>query len=71
MQTISKEQLKKANSLFKLYNINTFIIDDKIFVNLGDIELEISKEEIKERAKQFENNTTNFSFDSEGNNVII
>ena len=71
MQTISKEQLKKANSLFELYNINTFIIDDKIFVNLGDIELEISKEEIKERAKQFENKTTNFSFDDEGNNIII
>tara|TARA_R110000803_G_scaffold128565_1_gene196030 strand:+ start:475 stop:690 length:216 start_codon:yes stop_codon:yes gene_type:complete len=71
MNTISKEQLKKANSLFKLYNINTFIKDNKIFINLGDIELEISKEEIKERAKQFENKTTNFSFDSEGNNIII
>tara|TARA_R110000787_G_scaffold281144_1_gene392308 strand:+ start:1381 stop:1596 length:216 start_codon:yes stop_codon:yes gene_type:complete len=71
MNTISKEQLKKANSLFKLYNINTFIKDNKIFINLGDIELEISKEEIKERAKQFENKTTNFSFDDEGNNVVI
>tara|TARA_R100000908_G_scaffold46352_1_gene22698 strand:+ start:7702 stop:7887 length:186 start_codon:yes stop_codon:yes gene_type:complete len=47
--------LTQANELFKLYQINTFIKDNKIFLNLGNIEIEISKEEIKERAKQFIN----------------
>ena len=45
--------LTQANELFKLYQINTFIKDNKIFLNLGNIEVEISKEEIKERAKQY------------------
>ena len=35
------------NKFFALYQINTFIKDSKIFINLGDIELEISKEEIE------------------------
>ena len=47
--------LQQANELFKLYDINTFIKDNKIFLNLGDIEIEISKEEIKQRANQFIN----------------
>ena len=50
---MKKETLKQANKLFALYQINTFIKDDKIFLNLGNIEIEISKEEIKERAKQY------------------
>ena len=52
---MKKETLQQANKLFELYQINTFIKDNKIFLNLGNIELEISKEEIKERAKQFVN----------------
>tara|TARA_R100001082_G_scaffold79571_1_gene46890 strand:+ start:656 stop:823 length:168 start_codon:yes stop_codon:yes gene_type:complete len=47
------DTLNNANKLFAIYQINTFIKDNKIFVNLGDIELEISQEEIKERAKQY------------------
>ena len=50
MKTIT---LKQANKFFALYQINTFIKDNKIFLNLGDIELELSKEEIKARAKQY------------------
>ena len=50
---MNKETLQQANKLFALYKLDTFIKDDKIFLNLGNIELEISKEEIKERAKQF------------------
>ena len=52
---MKKETLQQANKFFALYQINTFIKDNKIFINLGDIELEISKEEIKERAKQYIN----------------
>lgn len=48
------EQIKKANRFFALYGINTFIKDNKIFLNLGNIEIEISKEEIKDRANQYE-----------------
>jgi cytidylate kinase len=52
---MKRETLEKANELFKLYDINTFIKDNKIFLNLGDIEIQISKEEIKARASQFIN----------------
>ena len=52
---MKKETLQQANKLFAHYQINTFIKDDKIFLNLGNIELEISKEEIKARAKQYIN----------------
>ena len=52
---MKKETLIKANKLLALYEINTFIKDNKIFLNLGNIELELSKEEIKARAKQYNN----------------
>ena len=52
---MKKETLQQANKLFALYQINTFIKDDKIFLNLGNLELEISKEEIKARASQYIN----------------
>lgn len=52
---MTKETLHQANKFFALYQINTFIKDNKIFLNLGNIEIEISKEEIKERAKQYIN----------------
>ena len=52
---INKQTLQQADKLFALYQINTFIKDNKMFLNLGDIEIEISKEEIKERAKQYIN----------------
>ena len=57
-KTISRTRAKEliqANKLFALYQINTFIKDNKIFLNLGNIEIEISKEEIKARAKQYTN----------------
>ena len=50
---MKQKTLNNANKLFALYQINTFIKDNKIFVNLGDIELQISDEEIEERAKQY------------------
>ena len=50
---MEKETLIKANKFFALYQLDTFIKDNKIFLNLGDIEIEISKEEIKERAEQY------------------
>ena len=50
---MEKEILIKANKFFALYQLDTFIKDNKIFLNLGDIEIEISKEEIKERAEQY------------------
>ena len=52
---MKKEPLQQANKFFALYQIDTFIKDNKIFLNLGNIELEISKEEIKARAKQYIN----------------
>ena len=52
---MKKEKLQQANKFFALYQINTFIKDNKIFLDLGNIELELSKEEIKERAKQYIN----------------
>ena len=76
---MKKETLKQANKLFALYQINTFIKDDKIFLNLGNIEIEISKEEIKDRAKQYnkekylikQEEVSHFEFDKDGNNIII
>tara|TARA_R110000737_G_scaffold92875_1_gene126020 strand:+ start:247 stop:420 length:174 start_codon:yes stop_codon:yes gene_type:complete len=50
---MKKETLQQANRFFALYGINTFIKDNKIFLNLGNVEIEISKEEIKDRAKQY------------------
>ena len=52
---MEKKTLQQANKLFSLYQINTFVKDNTIFINFGDIELEISKKEIKERAKQYIN----------------
>jgi S-adenosylhomocysteine hydrolase len=52
---MKKETLQQANEIFKRYDINTFIKDNTIFINLGNIELELSKEEIKARAKQYIN----------------
>ena len=49
---MKQKTLNNANKLFALYQINTFIKDNKIFIDLGNIELEISKEEIEFRAKQ-------------------
>ena len=50
---MKEETLKQANKLFALYQINTYIKDNTIFLNLGNIEIEISKEEIKDRARQY------------------
>jgi len=52
---MKKQTLEQANKFFALYQMNTFIKDNKIFLNLGNIEIEISKEEIKARANQFIN----------------
>ena len=50
---MKKETLKNANKIFALYQLNTFIKDNKIFLNLGNIEVELSKEEIEYRSKQY------------------
>tara|TARA_R100000655_G_scaffold5935_2_gene17643 strand:- start:1691 stop:1858 length:168 start_codon:yes stop_codon:yes gene_type:complete len=52
---MKKETLEQANKLFALYQLDTFIKDNKMFLNLGNIEIEISKEEIKARANQYNN----------------
>ena len=57
---MNTETLQLANKFFTLYQINTFIKDDKIFLNLGNIEIEISKEEIEARAKQYINSKNKY-----------
>ena len=52
---MTKETLIKANKFFALYQLDTFIKNNKMFLNIGNIELELSKEEIKSRAKQYIN----------------
>jgi len=42
--------LKNANDWFKKHNIDTFIVKNKMYINLGICELELSEEEIKYRA---------------------
>jgi hypothetical protein len=43
--------LKSADNWFKNNNINTFILKNKMYVNMGNCELELSNEEIEFRAK--------------------
>ena len=45
------ETLKSASQFFVRYNINTFIEDGKIYVDMGDCELELSDAEVKYRAR--------------------
>jgi hypothetical protein len=50
---MDKETLKSADEFFKEYNINT-IVDykyRKIYVNMGDCELELSDDEVRFRAR--------------------
>lgn len=48
---MDKKTLKSADEWYKEYNINTFIVDGKMYVNMGDCELELSDDEVKFRAK--------------------
>jgi len=48
---MDEETLKSANQYFVTHNINTFIDDGKIYVNMGDCELELSDAEVKFRAR--------------------
>tara|TARA_R110000851_G_scaffold220608_1_gene373462 strand:- start:265 stop:462 length:198 start_codon:yes stop_codon:yes gene_type:complete len=43
--------LESANEFFKDYDIDAFILNGKIYVNMGDCELELSDQEVKFRAK--------------------
>jgi|TARA_B110000902_G_C14061910_1_gene495856 hypothetical protein len=45
------ETLKSASQFFVRYNINTFVEDGKIYVDMGDCELELSDAEVKFRAR--------------------
>ena len=48
---MDKETLKSASQFFVRYNINTFVEDGKIYVNMGDCELELSDAEVRFRAR--------------------
>jgi len=48
---MDKKTLKSASQFFVRYNINTFIEDGKIYVNMGDCELELSDSEVRFRAR--------------------
>jgi|TARA_R110000764_G_scaffold41461_1_gene93301 hypothetical protein len=43
--------LKSASQFFVRYNINTFVEDGKIYVDMGNCELELSDAEVKFRAR--------------------
>jgi hypothetical protein len=45
------QTLKSASQFFVRYNINTFVEDGKIYVDMGDCELELSDAEVKFRAR--------------------
>ena len=45
------ETLKSASQFFVRYNINTFVEDGKIYVDMGNCELELSDAEVKFRAR--------------------
>ena len=40
--------LKKSDKWFALHDINTFIKNEKLYIDIGGFELELSKDEIKE-----------------------
>ena len=48
---MNKKTLKSASQFFVRYNINTFIEDGKIYVDMGDCELELSDSEVRFRAR--------------------
>ena len=48
---MDKKTLKSADEFFKEYNINTFTLNGKIYVNMGDCELELSDDEVRFRAR--------------------
>jgi hypothetical protein len=48
---MKREILESANEYFKDYQIDTFIKNNKLYVNMGTCELELSDAEIKYRAK--------------------
>lgn len=48
---MDKETLKSASQFFVKYNINTFVADGKIYVDMGDCELELSDAEVRFRAR--------------------
>ena len=54
---MKKETLINCNNWFKLQNIDTFIHNKKIYLNLGNFEIELSKKETEYRANLYINLT--------------
>ena len=48
---MDEKTLKSASQFFVKYNINTFVEDGKIYVNMGNCELELSDAEVRFRAR--------------------
>ncbi len=48
---MDEKTLKSASQFFVKYNINTFVDDGKIYVDMGDCELELSDAEVRFRAR--------------------
>ena len=54
---MKKETLINCDTWFKLQNIDTFIHKNKVYLNLGNFEVELSKKEIEYRANLYINLT--------------
>tara|TARA_R100001460_G_scaffold35948_3_gene69095 strand:- start:4245 stop:4433 length:189 start_codon:yes stop_codon:yes gene_type:complete len=50
---MDKNTLKQADKWFHIHDINAFIHNASIYIDIGDFELELSKEEILYRAKEY------------------
>ena len=46
--------LKKADKWFALHDINTFIQNDKMYIDIGEFELELSKDEVEYRERLYD-----------------
>ena len=46
--------LKKADKWFALHDIDTFIQNDKMYINIGEFELELSKDEVEYRERLYD-----------------
>tara|TARA_R100000458_G_scaffold39750_1_gene37270 strand:- start:622 stop:804 length:183 start_codon:yes stop_codon:yes gene_type:complete len=46
--------LKKADKWFALHDIGTFIQNDKMYIDIGEFELELSKDEVEYRERLYD-----------------
>ena len=54
-KTITQKTIVNCQKWFEIHNINTFIHNKSIYLNLGNFEVELSKKEIEFRAKLYTN----------------